>query len=108
MIQIQSSRQFERAAARLRHEPQSIRRHGLGLYIVTNKAKGHSYPVRVERHNGRPFITCGCEAGTPHTGDRRPLVCKHAAALVIYLRAVREMRAQAVALANGAAYDGND
>ena len=107
MIQIQSSKQFERAAARLRQEPQSIRRHEPGLYIVTNKAKGHSYPVRVERRDGRPFITCGCEAGTPHT-QRAPMVCKHAAALIIFLRAVREMRRQVEAQAIGAAYDGND
>lgn len=107
MIQIQSRRQFERAAARLRQEPQAIRRHEPGLYIVTNKVKGHSYPVRVERLNGKPFVTCGCEAGTPHT-RRAPMICKHAAALVIYLRAVRDMRAQAAALRDGADYDGND
>jgi hypothetical protein len=107
MIQIQSSKQFERAAARLRNEPQAIHRHEPGLFIVTNKTKGHSYPVRVERRDGRPFITCGCEAGTPHT-RRTPLVCKHAAAVVIYLRALREMRRQMEAQANGAAYDGND
>jgi hypothetical protein len=108
MIQIQSSKQFERAAARLRRAPQSIRRHEPGLYIVTNKAKGASYAVRVERFNSKPFITCGCEAGTPHKGNRAPMVCKHAAALIIYLRAVRDMRAQAEAFRIGADYDGND
>lgn len=108
MIQIQSSKQFERAASRLRREPQAIRRHEPGLYLVTNKANGHSYPVRVERFNGRAFVTCGCEAGTPHKGDRRPVVCKHTAALIIYLRAVRDMRARAVAGAFAAASDGAD
>lgn len=91
MIQIQSAAQFAKAAARLTREPQSIRRHEPGLYIVTNKSKGTSYPVRVERVRGLPFITCGCEAGTPST-RRVPLVCKHAAAVVIFLRAVRAMR----------------
>ncbi|MGB8509172.1 MAG: hypothetical protein WCD76_12365 [Pyrinomonadaceae bacterium] len=95
MIQIQSRSQFERAAERLTKEPQSIRRHEQNLYIVTNKTKGHSYPVRIERMDGKSFITCGCEAGTPHHGNRRPVVCKHAAALIIFLRAVRAMRAQA-------------
>ncbi len=94
MIQIQRREQFTKAAERLQREPQSIRRHEPGLYIVTNKRKGTSYPVRVERMNGKSFITCGCEAGTPHT-RRAPLVCKHAAALIIFLRAVREMRLRA-------------
>ena len=92
MIEIQSRSQFERAAARLTKEPQSIRRHEPGLYIVTNKAKGTSYPVRVERRDGKAFITCGCEAGTPGRRNHKPLVCKHAAAVIIFLRAVRAMR----------------
>ncbi|MGB8507273.1 MAG: hypothetical protein WCD76_02615 [Pyrinomonadaceae bacterium] len=92
MIQIQRREQFEHAAARLTKEPQSIRRHEARLYIVTNKTKGHSYPVRIERLNGKTFATCGCEAGTPHHGNRRPVVCKHVAALIIFLRAVRVMR----------------
>src|SRR2546423_2302855 len=108
MIQIQRRQQFEKAAARLMREPQSIRRHEPGLYIVTNKAKGHSYPVRVERRDGKTFITCGCEAGTPHTRPHVPMVCKHAAALIIFLRAVREMRRQAEALALGEACAGDD
>jgi hypothetical protein len=94
MIQVQRREQFEKAAARLAQEPQSIRRHEPGLYIVTNKTKGNQYPVRIERRNGLTFITCGCEAGTPHT-HRAPMVCKHAAALIIFLRAVREMRQHA-------------
>lgn len=92
MIQIQRREQFERAAARLQKEPQSIHRHEPGLWIVTNKAKGSSYPVRVERIGGRTFITCGCEAGTPHRRPHVPRVCKHATAVVIFLRAVRAMR----------------
>jgi hypothetical protein len=93
MIQIQRREQFEKAAARLIKEPQSIRRHEPGLWIVANKTKGTSYPVRIERMDGKTFVTCGCEAGTPHYGNRRPMVCKHAAAVVIFLRAVRQMRA---------------
>ena len=95
MIQIQRREQFTRAADRLNREPQSIRRHEPGLYIVTNKTKGTSYPVRVERREGKTFITCGCEAGTPHKRPHVPMVCKHAAALIIFLRAVRKMRRQA-------------
>ena len=108
MIHIQRRQQFEKAAARLTKEPQSIRRHEPGLYIVTNKSKGTSYPVRVERRDGKTFITCGCEAGTPHKRPHVPMVCKHAAALIIFLRAVREMRRQAEAIALGDAYDGDD
>jgi hypothetical protein len=108
MIQIQSAGQFERAAARLRKEPQSIRKHESGLYMVTNKAKGNTYPVRVERRDGKAFITCGCEAGTPHRRAHVPMVCKHTAAIIIYLRALREMRRQMEAQALGAQYDGND
>jgi len=108
MIQIQRKEQFTKAAERLAREPQSICRHEPGLWIVTNKAKGTSYPVRVERREGKTFITCGCEAGTPHKRPHVPMVCKHAAALIIFLRAVREMRRQAEALALGAQYDGDD
>ena len=107
MIQIQSRNQFEKAAARLTKEPQSIRRHEPGLWMVTNKTKGTEYPVRVERVSGKPFITCGCPAGTPAT-NRRPLACKHAAAVIIFLRAIRDMRRQPEALALGERYDGND
>src|SRR5205085_1805701 len=108
MIQIHRKEQFEKAAERLHREPQSIRRHEPGLYEVTNKTKGHTYHVRVERREGKTFITCGCEAGTPHKRPHVPMVCKHAAALIIFLRAVREMRRQAEALALGAQYDGDD
>jgi hypothetical protein len=94
MIQIQRAEQFRTAADRLRKEPQSIRRHEPGLYIVTNKTKGSQYPVRITRRDGRTFITCGCEAGTPHT-RRAPVVCKHAAAVIIFLRAIRAMKQRA-------------
>ena len=104
MIQIQSRSQFEKAAARLTKEPQSIRRHEPGLWMVTNKTKGTQYPVRVERVKGLPFVTYGCPAGTPE-GNRRPLVCKHAAAVVLFLRAVREMRRAAEATARAAEFE---
>jgi uncharacterized Zn finger protein len=94
MIQIQRKEQFSRAAERLTREPQSIRRHEPNLYEVTNKSKGHTYHVRVERLNGHTFGTCTCEAGTPHYGRRLPQVCKHLCAVVIYLRALRGMRAR--------------
>ena len=70
--------------------------------MVTNKAKGTTYPVRITRFNGSAFITCGCPAGTPDT-DRAPLPCKHAAALIIFLRAVREMRRSPVPVSVSAA-----
>ena len=93
MIQIQSAGQFTKAADRLRKEPQSIRRHEPGLYEVTNKAKGHAYHVRIERRDGLTFGSCTCKAGMRH--GRAPLACKHLAAVIIYLRAIREMRRQA-------------
>jgi hypothetical protein len=92
MIQIQRREQFTKAADRLNKEPQSIRRHEPGLYEVTNKAKGHAYHVRIERRGAQTFGTCTCEAGTPHQGRRVPVVCKHLAAVVLFLRAVRGMR----------------
>ena len=95
MIQIQRPEQFTKAAARLQNERQSIRRHERNLYEVTNKSKGHTYHVRIEREHGRTFGTCTCEAGTPHHGRRVPVECKHLAAVIIYLRAIREMRKRA-------------
>lgn len=97
MIQIQRPEQFRRAAERLKDEPQSIRRHEPGLWLVTNKKKQHTYAVRVERRDGRPFITCTCETGTPSNHRHAPLVCKHAAAIIIFLRAVRSMKRRALA-----------
>lgn len=93
MIQIQRRKQFERAADRLNKEPQSIRRHEPHLYEVTNKTKGHAYYVRIERLNGRTFGSCTCKAGLRH--NQAPLVCKHLAAVVIYLRALKAMRERA-------------
>jgi uncharacterized Zn finger protein len=93
MIQIQCPQQFTNAAARLRKERQSIRRHEPHLYEVTNKANGHSYHVRISRRNGRTFGSCTCPAGLRH--GQHPLVCKHLCAVVIYLRAIREMRRRA-------------
>jgi hypothetical protein len=92
MIQIQRREQFTKAAERLRQEPQSIRRHEPGLWIVTNKVKGHAYAVRLIHQDGKTFMRCGCEAGSPTKGRRIPVVCKHMCTLVIFLRAVREMR----------------
>ena len=96
MIQIQRPEQFRRAAERLKDEPQSIRRHESGLWLVTNKKKQHTYSVRIEQRDGRSFITCGCEAGTPTKGRRVPQVCKHAAAVILFRIAVREMRRRAL------------
>jgi uncharacterized Zn finger protein len=93
MIQIQRREQFERAADRLTKEPQSIRRHEPDLYEVTNKTKGHQYHVRISRVDGQTFGSCTCPAGIRH--GRAPLVCKHLAAVVIYLRALRAMRERA-------------
>ena len=92
MIQIQRREQFTRAAERLNKEPQSIRRHEPHLYEVTNKAKGHQYHVRITRRNGLTFGACTCEAGMPSNHRHEPMVCKHLAAVVLFLRAVREMR----------------
>jgi hypothetical protein len=90
MIQIQSSTQFERAAARLQREHMGVRRHEPHLYEVTNKTKGHSYRVRITRMGGAVFGSCTCPAGLRH--GRQPLVCKHLAAVVIFLRGIQQMR----------------
>jgi uncharacterized Zn finger protein len=93
MIQIQRREQFERAAERLTREPQSIRRHEPHLYEVTNKVKGKTYHVRISRRNGETFGSCTCKAGLRH--GRAPLACKHLAAVIIYLRALKAMRERA-------------
>ena len=90
MIQIQRREQFTKAAERLNAEPQSIRRAEPHLYEVTNKRKGTQYHVRITRQNGSVFASCTCPAGIRH--GRAPLACKHVAATIIYLRAIREMR----------------
>jgi hypothetical protein len=96
MIQIQNPRQFERAMERLRTERHSVRRYESNLYMVTNRAKNHSYLVRIERDRfGRTFGTCTCEAGTPHKRNHPPLICKHLAAAILFVRAVRAMRLRA-------------
>jgi hypothetical protein len=92
MIQIQRAAQFERAAAILTKERMRIARHEPGFYRVENTSKGRTYHVRVERRDGLTFGTCTCEAGTPSRRNSAPMVCKHLAAIVIFLRAIREMR----------------
>jgi hypothetical protein len=94
MIQIQNPNVWRRAFEKLSSEPQSIRRHEPGLYLVTNKVKNNTYAVRVERMNGLTFITCGCEAGSPRK-NHMPMPCKHAGAVILFLRAIREMRRHA-------------
>jgi hypothetical protein len=93
MIQIQRAGQFTRAAERLRKERHGVRRHEPGLYEVTNKTKGSRYHVRIERRGGMTFGSCTCPAGLRH--GRSPLVCKHLAAVVIFLRAIRAMKQRA-------------
>jgi hypothetical protein len=95
MIQIQRPEQFTKAAARLTKERMRIARHEPGFYRVENSTKGCTYHVRIERRDNMTFGTCTCEAGTPSRRNSRPLVCKHLAAIVIYLRAIREMRRRA-------------
>jgi uncharacterized Zn finger protein len=90
MIQIQHPRQFERAAARLERERMGVRRSEAHLYEVTNKVKGVCYHVRFTRQNGQLFASCDCPAGLRH--GRHPLVCKHLAAVVIFLRGIQQMR----------------
>jgi uncharacterized Zn finger protein len=93
MIQIQRAEQFTRAAERLQNERMSVRRAEAHLYEVTNKSKGVRYHVRFTRRDGSLFASCTCPAGLRH--GRQPLVCKHLAAAIIYLRAIRDMRRRA-------------
>jgi uncharacterized Zn finger protein len=90
MIQIQRAEQFTRAAERLQSERMGVRRHEPRLYEVTNKTKGSQYHVRIERRGGMTFGSCTCPAGLRH--GRHPLVCKHLAAVVIFLRGIQRMR----------------
>jgi uncharacterized Zn finger protein len=90
MIQIQNPRQFEKAAARLEWERMGVRRSEAHLYEVTNKAKGVRYHVRFTCHDGNLFASCDCPAGLRH--GRCPLVCKHLAAVVIFLRGIQQVR----------------
>jgi uncharacterized Zn finger protein len=93
MIQIQRAEQFTRAADRLTKERMSVRRAEPHMYEVTNKSKGVRYHVRFTRQDGNLFASCDCPAGLRH--GRQPLVCKHLAAVVIFLRAIREMKRRA-------------
>jgi hypothetical protein len=93
MIQIQRAEQFTRAADRLTKERMSVRRAEPHMYEVTNKSKGVCYHVRFTRQEGNLFASCDCPAGLRH--GRQPLVCKHLAAVVIFLRAIREMKRRA-------------
>lgn len=93
MIQIQRAEQFTRAAERLQSERIGVRRAEPHTYEVTNKSKGVRYHVRFTRQKGNLFASCDCPAGLRH--GRRPLVCKHLAAVVIFLRAIREMKRRA-------------
>lgn len=90
MIRIQTAEQFTRAAERLTKEHHGVRRYEPGLYEVTNKTKGSQYHVRIERRDGMTFGSCTCPAGLRH--GQHPLVCKHLAAVVIFLRGLRAMR----------------
>jgi len=90
MIQIQSPNQFTKAAERLQRERMGVRRSDAHLYAVTNKAKGVTYNVHFTRLNGQLFASCDCPAGLRH--GRQPLVCKHLAAVVIFLRGIQQMR----------------
>src|ERR1700760_230473 len=97
MIQIQRPEQFTRAAERLTKEHMHVSRYEQNFYRVTNTSKGHTYYVRITHQHGHTFGKCTCEAGTP-TKRRNavPMVCKHLCAVVMYLRAVRDMRRRAL------------
>jgi hypothetical protein len=91
MIQIQGRQQFKNAAASMQQERMSVRRYEPSVYEVTNTVKAHSYLVRFERMNGNVFGQCTCAAGTP-SSERRPLVCKHLLAAVLFHNAINAMR----------------
>ena len=55
MIQIQSSKQFTKAAERLTRERMNVRRAEPHMWEVTNKSKGTSYNVRFTRQEGSLF-----------------------------------------------------
>ncbi len=97
MIQIMNAQQFTRAFDRLLTERHSISRYEQGFYRVTNLAKNNTYFVRITRQDGHTFGKCTCEAGHPTKGRNRiPMVCKHLAATVLFLRGIREMRRRAL------------
>jgi uncharacterized Zn finger protein len=90
MIQIQHPEQFTKAAERLTRERMGVRRAEAHMYEVENKTKGVSYHVRLTRRGESLFASCDCPAGLRH--GQRPLVCKHLAAVVIFLRGIQAMR----------------
>ena len=93
MIQIQRPEQFTRAAERLLTERHHVSRYEQGFYRVTNLSKNHTYFVRISQQDGHTFGKCTCEAGTPSKGRNRvPMVCKHLAATILFLRGLRSMR----------------
>jgi hypothetical protein len=92
MIQIQSPRQFEKAAARLTQERMRVSRYEPHFYTVENTTKGRTYHVRIDRNALGTFGTCTCEAGTPSRRNMAPKVCKHLCSVVIFLRGLRVMR----------------
>lgn len=97
MIQIQRPEQFTRAGERLLTEHHKVSRYEANFYRVTNLSKDHTYYVRISHQDGMTFGKCTCEAGTPTKGRNRvPMVCKHLCAVVLYLRAIRDMRRRAL------------
>jgi uncharacterized Zn finger protein len=90
MIQIQSREQFTKAAERLTRERMSVRKSEAHAYSVRNTVKGTSYTVRFTRRDGRTFASCDCPAGLRH--NRAPLVCKHMATAILFVKAVSAMR----------------
>jgi uncharacterized Zn finger protein len=90
MIRIQNPNQFTKAVERLQRERMGVRRTEAHLYAVTNKAKGVTYNVRFTHLDGNLFASCDCPASIRH--GRHPLVCKHLAAVVIFLRGIQQMR----------------
>jgi hypothetical protein len=93
MIQIQNPKQFTRAAERLQAERMNVRKSEAHAYEVTNKTKGTQYTVRFIQRDGSTFVSCSCPAGLRH--NRAPLTCKHVAAAIIFVRAIRAMRERA-------------
>jgi uncharacterized Zn finger protein len=89
MIQIQRREQFTKAAERLTRERMSVRKSEAHAYSVRNTVKGTSYTVRFTRRDDHLFASCDCPAGLRH--NRAPLVCKHLAATLIFVRAIRAM-----------------
>jgi len=93
LIQVNNPEQFTKAASRLQSEPMRVLRAEAHAYSVTNKTKGTSYTVRFHSLDGRTFVSCSCPAGLRH--GRAPLTCKHVAAAIIFVRAIRGMRERA-------------